>query len=154
MFGVSEKTIRDIWVGRTWKAETQHLDPLLPLEMQHADQAHVQGPLQAKDRESYLTSTRASDQRLVSVEEARWPLTESLNAGSQDKDNLDLGDHTLLGIESDWPSAKQSIGNLRIAWEQAGDHALQLIEPDWPSPNRSIDDLLFDWEQAGSISRL
>jgi len=25
--GVSEKTVRDIWSGRTWSKETQHLDP-------------------------------------------------------------------------------------------------------------------------------
>ena len=27
LFGVSPKTIRDIWVGRTWYHATQHLDP-------------------------------------------------------------------------------------------------------------------------------
>ena len=26
-FGVSSKTVRDIWVGRTWYRATQHLDP-------------------------------------------------------------------------------------------------------------------------------
>jgi hypothetical protein len=93
MFGVSEKTIRDIWVGRTWKAETRHLDPFRLVEVHHA--------------------------------EARRPLTESLNAGFQDKGSLDFAVFALVGIESDWPS-----------------------------PNQSIDDLLFDWEQAGSISRM
>ena len=27
MYGVNEKTIRDIWRGRTWSKETHHLDP-------------------------------------------------------------------------------------------------------------------------------
>ena len=27
-YGVSEKSIRDIWNGRTWAKETKHLDPL------------------------------------------------------------------------------------------------------------------------------
>ena len=27
LFGVSSKTIRDIWSGRTWYRETYHLDP-------------------------------------------------------------------------------------------------------------------------------
>ena len=27
IYGVNEKTIRDIWRGRTWSKETQHLDP-------------------------------------------------------------------------------------------------------------------------------
>ena len=29
-FGVSEKTVRDIWTGRTWHNETAHLDPSRP----------------------------------------------------------------------------------------------------------------------------
>ena len=29
-FGVSEKTVRDIWRGRTWHRETLHLDPCRP----------------------------------------------------------------------------------------------------------------------------
>ena len=29
-YGVSEKTIRDIWNGRTWHSETQHMDTLRP----------------------------------------------------------------------------------------------------------------------------
>jgi hypothetical protein len=98
MFGVSEKTIRDIWVGRTWKAETQHLDTLLPLEMHHANQARA----------------------LDSAEEARWPLTASMRAGFQDKDSLDFGAHALLSIESDRSSPNQSIDDLLFDWEQAG----------------------------------
>jgi hypothetical protein len=27
LYGVNEKTVRDIWSGRTWAKETQHLDP-------------------------------------------------------------------------------------------------------------------------------
>ena len=30
-FGVGEKTVRDIWRGRTWIQETQHLDPSRPV---------------------------------------------------------------------------------------------------------------------------
>jgi hypothetical protein len=30
-YGVSEKTIRDIWLGHTWNQETWHLDPTRPL---------------------------------------------------------------------------------------------------------------------------
>ena len=29
-YNVSEKTVRDIWTGRTWHAETKHLDPCRP----------------------------------------------------------------------------------------------------------------------------
>jgi hypothetical protein len=30
-FGISEKTVRDIWKGRTWARETYHLDPTRPV---------------------------------------------------------------------------------------------------------------------------
>ncbi len=29
-FGISEKTVRDIWTGRTWARETCHMDPSRP----------------------------------------------------------------------------------------------------------------------------
>jgi hypothetical protein len=32
-YGVSEKTIRDIWTGRTWKQETAHLDQGRPISV-------------------------------------------------------------------------------------------------------------------------
>jgi hypothetical protein len=148
MYGVSEKTIRDIWVGRTWKAETRHLDPLRPLEVQHADRAHGQVPTQDKARESH--ATRIRDRLSVLAEEVGWPLTENVNAGSQDKNSLDFRENTPIGIESVRLSTSQDFDGLVISWEQAGNQALLLINPDWPSPSQSIDDLLFDWEQAAS----
>jgi hypothetical protein len=46
MYGVSEKTIRDIWNGRTWKEETWHLDMTRPMCFK------TQGrPKGSKDRE-------------------------------------------------------------------------------------------------------
>lgn len=36
MYGVCEKAVRDIWVGRTWAAETWHLDPSRPLTIKYA----------------------------------------------------------------------------------------------------------------------
>jgi hypothetical protein len=30
MYNIGEKTVRDIWCGRTWHEETQHLDPSRP----------------------------------------------------------------------------------------------------------------------------
>jgi hypothetical protein len=82
MYGVSEKTTRDIWMGRTWKAETRHVDPLLPLEVRHADRAYDLEPTQGKTRECH--PARAKDQPMVSNEDAGWPLTESLKAESCD----------------------------------------------------------------------
>jgi hypothetical protein len=146
MYGVSEKTIRDIWMGRTWKAATRHLDPLRPLEVQHADRAHGVGTSHDNARESHPTRAK------VSAEEAGWPFTESSEAGSQEKNSLDPGYHALSGIEQVRLSTKPKNVDLLHAWKQAGNQAWQHMESDWPSPNQSIDDLLFDWEQAGRIS--
>jgi hypothetical protein len=33
VYGVSEKTVRDIWKGRTWSRETSHLDTSRPLRL-------------------------------------------------------------------------------------------------------------------------
>ena len=45
-YDVSEKTVRDIWRGRTWHAETKHLDPCRPARIS----APPGRPLGKKDR--------------------------------------------------------------------------------------------------------
>jgi hypothetical protein len=49
VFGVSPKTIRDIWVGRTWYRETFHLDPSRTDAHERLGR-HVGRPKGAKDR--------------------------------------------------------------------------------------------------------
>jgi hypothetical protein len=46
-YGVSEKTIRDIWKGRTWQEETWHLDTTRPMPVQSRTQGRPKG---SKDR--------------------------------------------------------------------------------------------------------
>ena len=48
LYGVSVKTIRDIWVGRTWYRSTCHLDPSKPVNL-HRLQRKPGRPLGAKD---------------------------------------------------------------------------------------------------------
>ena len=48
LYGVSVKTIRDIWVGRTWYRSTCHLDPSKPVNL-HRLQRKRGRPLGAKD---------------------------------------------------------------------------------------------------------
>jgi len=33
LFGISEKAVRDIWNGRTWRSETCHMDPTRPVQV-------------------------------------------------------------------------------------------------------------------------
>ena len=48
LYGVSVKTIRDIWIGRTWYRSTCHLDPSKPVNV-HRLQCKPGRPLGAKD---------------------------------------------------------------------------------------------------------
>jgi hypothetical protein len=48
MYGVSDKTVRDIWRGRTWSRETQHMDPSRPLV--HKQVGRPQGAKDKKPR--------------------------------------------------------------------------------------------------------
>ena len=48
LYGVSVKTIRDVWIGRTWYRSTCHLDPSKPVNL-HRLQRKPGRPLGAKD---------------------------------------------------------------------------------------------------------
>ena len=55
-YGVSEKTVRDIWKGRTWARETYHLDPARQLVMRNRGGR----PRGSKDSKKRITSSRLS----------------------------------------------------------------------------------------------
>jgi hypothetical protein len=50
LYGVNEKTVRDIWSGRTWSKETRHLDPSRALAFKKA--GSPTGSKDTKPRES------------------------------------------------------------------------------------------------------
>ena len=79
-FGVSIKTIRDIWVGRTWYRSTCLLDPSKPIDLQRL-QRKVGRPLGAKDSKPRLVQQQVRKQQMhqsrnqlpaASAEEAQW----------------------------------------------------------------------------------
>ena len=59
-FGVSSKTVRDIWVGRTWYRATQHLDPLRD-DASERLQKRPGRPKGAKDRKPRTRKFQAVD---------------------------------------------------------------------------------------------
>ena len=68
LHGVSEKTVRDIWTGRTWSMETQHLDTSRPIVIKIA--GRPKGSMDSKPRkqkgQSVQNRLRQSHQSLGS----------------------------------------------------------------------------------------
>ena len=70
-YGVGEKTVRDIWCGRTWHEETQHLDPSRPARKS----APPGRPLGRKDTAA-KQFTRSSDSNQAEISETPSKLFE------------------------------------------------------------------------------
>lgn len=72
MFGISVKTVRDIWVGRTWYRATYHLDPSIP-PASHRLVKRAGRPKGSKDRKprtkKYLSCPNYSEPNQVNKEE-------------------------------------------------------------------------------------
>jgi hypothetical protein len=59
-FGINEKTVRDIWTGRTWSRETSHLDPTRTVQLKQI--GRPKGCRDSKPRQKRGGSTRAVSQ--------------------------------------------------------------------------------------------
>jgi hypothetical protein len=70
VFGVSPKTIRDIWMGRTWYRETFHLDPSRTDAHERLGR-HVGRPKGAKDSRPRHRSKAMGDDAQVSIYEVQ-----------------------------------------------------------------------------------
>ena len=65
--GVSVKTVRDIWTGRTWYRETYHLDPSKPpmLDRLMKKMGRPKGVKDSKPRKKNANNEARSDNRRV-----------------------------------------------------------------------------------------
>jgi hypothetical protein len=59
-FGISEKTVRDIWTARTWSQETSHLDPTRTVELKQI--GRPKGCRDSKPRKKRVDSKRGVSQ--------------------------------------------------------------------------------------------
>jgi hypothetical protein len=63
LFGVCEKTIRDIWSGRTWDQETRHLDPTRAI-IEHKSPGRPRGSRDSTKRKAgYMQSLSCIGQK-------------------------------------------------------------------------------------------
>jgi hypothetical protein len=92
-YGVSEKTIRDIWTGRTWAAQTWHLDksrvlkikptgrpigrrdtkPRKPRQSSKIDGHRVPKPALATGTLSFLEDIRSGDMSIIDKPDCNGP---------------------------------------------------------------------------------
>ena len=75
IFGVSVKTIRDIWRGRTWAADTWHLDENRTCSFEYKQVGRPKGSKDTKPRQRRQTSQRGN----VNLQYSK-PIDETVNA--------------------------------------------------------------------------
>ena len=61
-YGVSEKAVRDIWIGRTWRKETWHLDPSRALQIKRLGRPKGSKDSQPRKKRSPLSLTKMHTQ--------------------------------------------------------------------------------------------
>jgi hypothetical protein len=127
-YGVSEKTIRDVWTRRTWAAETWHLDPSSTLNMKHP--GRPLGSRDSKPRKQRQPFSKSSQLALF-------------NSSAQDAACGPVHDDQILFDVEEVVCDEQVIFQ-----ESAGGHDSNAIHADWSAPSKSIDDELFEWEQG------
>jgi hypothetical protein len=133
-YGVSEKTVRDIWASRTWKKETWHLDTSIPLILKKQGR-----PLGSKDRTQRKIKLPPQYQAVVSGTETQ--ATEYVRT---------------IGYNDSLPELYDTV----VVQTHTKDHAkIQKTNPDSQNPSDrstlglvissscpTIDDLLFNLE--------
>ena len=134
-YGVSEKTIRDVWTRRTWAAETWHLDPSSTLDMRQP--GRPLGSRDSKPRKQRQLSANSSPSLQVSC------FAQDAACGPVHDDQILFDDQNLFDVLEGWVCDEQVIF-LESACADGSDG----IHADWCAPSKSIDDELYEWEQG------
>jgi hypothetical protein len=140
MYGVCEKAVRDIWVGRTWAAETWHLDPSRPLKIKYAGR-----PLGCRDAKptEEQAGYRAVFQCRYSAFRKEPDNGRNMQIQSEDAQCADSA--------AEWQTPYPSLDDLLFHWEQnAFCKAADPFQADWKlqqhgqdGPSRSISEAGF-----------
>ena len=129
MFNVNEKTIRDIWKGRTWEQETLHLDTARQLR---------QKPENQEDRNALKRrKMKAARSKRVAHKNGTLQNTPIVANVYTTEKASDLGSEETFHLGNPFLMLCDAESNL--------------------AENRIVDDLLYDWEQSlhyyGSLCR-
>jgi hypothetical protein len=127
-FGVSSKTVRDIWVGRTWYRATQHLDPLRTDATERL-QKRLGRPKGAKDRKPRIGKFLVVDMAESKSQEVPFPADfstgliqyshplQSTGPACYFQYNSETcclgatGEYNILNLPAQWPPATTAAAN-------------------------------------------
>ena len=131
LYGVSVKTIRDIWVGRTWYRSTCHLDPSKPVNL-HRLQRKPGRPLGAKDSKPRVAQPTRHDSHSPLLPSPT--LAKDLPASSRRQGPAALAEvwhQTPTGPLADWLDGGS--WSISAGWDDP-------FHDDWPFWNRNGSD--------------
>ena len=131
-YGVSEKAVRDIWTGRTWSAETWHLDTTRALKIKPS--GRPQGSRDTKPRKPRLAFKESSAPK--SEEAYTTKKRALLSCGGTDA--RPVQQHRTCK-DNFWPAGVTQICLVSVQVDAEFDK--------YCSPHtKSLDEQLFDWE--------
>jgi hypothetical protein len=136
LYGVNEKTVRDIWSGRTWSKETRHLDPSRALAFKKA-----RSPTGSKD-------TKPRESRGLPVSTDVTPREQSTGHDVANSAN----DQMRGCIDKINPSSKtEAVSMASLCRMLSESSAEKDLEGGGAVSNRliSIDEQLYEWERQG-----
>ena len=143
IFGVSSKTIRDIWIGRTWYRATQQLDPARS-DASERLQRRPGRPKGAKDRKPRSRKLHSSS--TIDLQRASWYASCINNDGSLDRfRNAQAGSsYPETGIDLMWSAALEGPADPTSFLDRLDENP-DLVDPFhddwafWPANNKPND---------------
>jgi hypothetical protein len=137
LYGVNEKTVRDIWSGRTWSKETRHLDPSRALAFKKA-----RSPTGSKD-----TKPRVSRGLPVSTDVTPRGQNPGLDVANSANDHL-----RGCIVRMNTSSKTEAVSMASLCRMLSESFAEKGHECGGAVANRliSIDELLYEWERKAA----
>ena len=137
LYGVNEKTVRDIWIGRTWSKETRHLDPSRALAFKKAG-----SPTGSKDMKPRVSRGPP----IISTDVTPRGQNPGLDVANS------ANDHIRGCIVRINPSSKtEAVSMASLCRMLSESSAEKDLECGGTEANRliSIDEQLYEWERQG-----
>jgi hypothetical protein len=139
LYGVNEKTVRDIWSGRTWSKETRlHLDPSRALSFKQK----ISSPAEQRGAEPSRCQSVTFKIDTAQAEE-NSSLDEVSRANNHFRDGAAITNHS---SSNTWARLQEDLQDLRTR-----NMASKVHEGEQPVPScvTSIDEQLYEWERRG-----
>ena len=137
-YGVSEKAIRDIWTGRTWAAETWHLDTSRELKVKISGR-----PLGSRDSKPRKKSCDSKPREKRKSSQFRCGSTTPVIA-CKTSNNKQGTINAVCILEAKFDPRPQNFESMSPVYCDD----IIFIKQDRPSQIYSVDDQLFEWNRG------